>query len=75
MTPSGPTLTRAVQELVQFRSVRVGGVCHHPVRGVVHPRQFGVVRDERVTDHPADRTDGNWARYFVRSGYEDPFGE
>jgi peroxiredoxin len=35
----------------------------------------GTVRYEQVADHPADRTYGNRIRYFVRSGYEDPFGE
>lgn len=35
----------------------------------------GTVRFEQVADHPADRTHGNWVRYFVRNGYEDPFGE
>ncbi|SFF88848.1 Peroxiredoxin [Halopelagius inordinatus] len=33
----------------------------------------GTVRYEHVSDHPADRTHGNWVRYFVRNGYEDPF--
>ena len=33
----------------------------------------GVVRYEQVADHPADRTYGNWVRYFVRNGFEDPF--
>jgi len=28
-----------------------------------------------VSDNPADRTYGNWVRYFIRNGYEDPFGE
>jgi len=35
----------------------------------------GRVRYEHVSDHPADRTYGNWVRYFVRNDYEDPFGE
>ncbi|WP_254546242.1 peroxiredoxin family protein [Halomarina pelagica] len=35
----------------------------------------GVVRYEQVADHPADRTYGNWVRYFVRNDFEDPFGE
>jgi peroxiredoxin len=35
----------------------------------------GRVRYEQVADHPADRTHGNWVRYFVRNGHEDPFGE
>ncbi|WP_277542039.1 peroxiredoxin family protein [Haloarcula laminariae] len=34
----------------------------------------GVVRYEQVADHPADRTYGNWVRYFVRDDFEDPFG-
>ena len=35
----------------------------------------GTVRYEQVADHPADRTYGNWIRYFIRNDYEDPFGE
>nr|WP_193570091.1 peroxiredoxin family protein [Halorussus sp. JP-T4] len=35
----------------------------------------GVVRYEQVADHPADRTYGNWVRYFIRNDFEDPFGE
>jgi len=31
----------------------------------------GTVRSEQVADHPADRTYGNWVRYFVRNDYED----
>lgn len=34
----------------------------------------GVVRYEQVADHPADRTYGNWVRYFIRNGFEDVFG-
>jgi peroxiredoxin len=33
----------------------------------------GVVRYEQVADDVADRTYGNWVRYFVRNGFEDPF--
>jgi peroxiredoxin len=33
----------------------------------------GVVRYEQVADHPADRTHGNWVRYFVRNDFENPF--
>ena len=33
----------------------------------------GLVRYEQVADHPADRTYGNWVRYFLRNGFEDPF--
>ena len=33
----------------------------------------GLVRYEQVADHPADRTHGNWVRYFLRNGFEDPF--
>ena len=33
----------------------------------------GVVRYEQVADHPADRTYGNWVRYFVRNEFEDVF--
>lgn len=35
----------------------------------------GTVRYEQVADHPADRTYGNWVRYYIRNGYEDPFAE
>lgn len=31
----------------------------------------GTVRYEQVAEHPADRTYGNWVRYFIRNGYED----
>jgi peroxiredoxin len=34
-----------------------------------------VVRYEHVSDHPADRTYGNWVRHFVRNDYEDPLEE
>lgn len=33
----------------------------------------GEIRYEQVADHPADRTFGNWVRYFIRNGFEDPF--
>lgn len=33
----------------------------------------GVVQYEQVADHPADRTYGNWVRYFLRNDFEDPF--
>ncbi|KAB1197187.1 MULTISPECIES: peroxiredoxin [Haloferax] len=33
----------------------------------------GIVQYEQVADHPADRTYGNWVRYFVRNDYEDIF--
>lgn len=32
-----------------------------------------VVRYEQIADHPADRTYGNWVRYFIRNEYTDPF--
>ena len=35
----------------------------------------GTVQFEQVADHPADRTYGNWVRYFIRNDFEDPFGE
>lgn len=35
----------------------------------------GTVRYEQVAENPADRTYGNWVRYFVRNDLEDPFGE
>lgn len=37
--------------------------------------EMGDVEYEQVSDHPADRTFGNWVRYFIRNDYEDPFGE
>lgn len=33
----------------------------------------GTVRYEQVADDPADRTYGNWIRYFLRNDYEDVF--
>ncbi|SFL13313.1 Peroxiredoxin [Halogranum rubrum] len=33
----------------------------------------GVVQYEQTADHPADRTYGNWVRYFIRNDYEDIF--
>jgi len=33
----------------------------------------GTVRYEHVADDPGDRTYGNYVRYFVRGGFEDPF--
>ena len=35
----------------------------------------GIVRYEQVSDDPADRTYGNWIRYYVRNDYEGPFSE
>jgi peroxiredoxin len=35
----------------------------------------GVVRYEQVADHPGDRTHGNFVRYFIRGGFEDPFDD
>lgn len=35
----------------------------------------GQVRYEQVADDVSDRTYGNWARYFIRNDFEDPFGE
>jgi len=34
----------------------------------------GTVRYEQVADDPADRTYGNFVRYYVRNDYQDPFG-
>jgi peroxiredoxin len=34
----------------------------------------GVVRYEQVADHPANRTTGNWVRYFVHNEYTNVFG-
>jgi len=33
----------------------------------------GTVRYEQVAQNPADRTYGNWVRYFFRNDYEDPW--
>ena len=33
----------------------------------------GVVQYEQVADHPGDRTYGNFVRYYIRNGFEDPF--
>ena len=33
----------------------------------------GAIRYEQVADHPADRTYGNFVRYFIRNEFEDPF--
>lgn len=33
----------------------------------------GTIRYEQVADDVADRTYGNWIRYFIRNGFEDPF--
>ncbi|MFC7028739.1 peroxiredoxin family protein [Halomicroarcula sp. GCM10025324] len=33
----------------------------------------GTVQYEQVADHPADRTYGNFVRYYIRNGFEDPF--
>ena len=35
----------------------------------------GTVQYEQVADHPGDRTHGNFVRYFIRGGFEDPFGD
>lgn len=35
----------------------------------------GAVRYEQVAEDPADRTDGNWVRYFVRNDFQNVFGE
>lgn len=35
----------------------------------------GTVRYEHVGNHAADRTYGNWVRYFIRNDYEDPYDE
>ncbi|WP_435195035.1 peroxiredoxin family protein [Natronomonas sp. EA1] len=33
----------------------------------------GIVQYEQVADHPADRTYGNWVRYFIRNEFTDIF--
>lgn len=43
------------------------------VAGTYVVDEDGEIRYEQVADHPADRTFGNWVRYFIRSGFEDPF--
>ena len=45
------------------------------ISGVYVIDEEGTVRFEQVAAHPADRTYGNWVRYFIRNDYEDPFGE
>jgi peroxiredoxin len=35
----------------------------------------GTIQYEQTADHPVDRTYGNWIRYYIRNGFEDPFGE
>ena len=35
----------------------------------------GTIQFEQVADHSADRTYGNWVRYFIRNDYEDPYGD
>jgi peroxiredoxin len=45
------------------------------VAGTYVVDEDGTVRYEQVADDPADRTYGNWIRYFVRNDFEDPFGE
>ncbi|RKD89096.1 peroxiredoxin family protein [Halopiger aswanensis] len=45
------------------------------ISGVYVIDEEGTVRFEQVADHPADRTYGNWVRYFIRNDYEDPFSE
>jgi peroxiredoxin len=36
--------------------------------------QDGTVRYEHVSENPADRTYGNWVRYFIRNNFENVFG-
>ncbi|PSP62435.1 peroxiredoxin [Halobacteriales archaeon QH_8_64_26] len=33
----------------------------------------GTVQYEQIADHPGDRTHGNFVRYFIRGGFENPF--
>lgn len=35
----------------------------------------GVVQYEQIGDDPADRTYGNWVRYYIRNDYEDVYAE
>ena len=35
----------------------------------------GIVRYEQVADPPGDRTYGNFVRYYIRGGFEDPFDD
>lgn len=57
--------------LVRDRRLEVGR--DDPLRCPVD--EDGDVRYEQVADHPADRTYGNWVRYFIRNDYEAPFDE
>lgn len=43
------------------------------VAGTYVVDEDGVVQYEQIADDPADRTYGNWVRYFIRNDYEDPF--
>ncbi|MFB6207162.1 MAG: peroxiredoxin family protein [Haloglomus sp.] len=43
------------------------------VAGTYVVDEDGVVRYEQVADDPADRTYGNWVRYFVRNDYQNIF--
>lgn len=44
------------------------------VAGTYVVDEDGVVRYEQVADDPADRTYGNWIRYFIRNDYQNIFG-
>ena len=33
----------------------------------------GTIQFEDVSENPADRTYGNWVRYYIRNDYENPF--
>lgn len=35
----------------------------------------GEVRYEQIADHPADRTHGNFVRYFIRNDFQNPFAD
>ena len=43
------------------------------VAGTYVVDEDGEIRYEDVSDHPADRTYGNWVRYYIRNDYESPF--
>ncbi len=43
------------------------------ISGVYVIDSEGTIRYEQVADDVADRTYGNWVRYFIRNDFEDPF--
>jgi len=45
------------------------------ISGVYVIDEEGTIRYEQVADHAADRTYGNFVRYYIRNDYEPPFGD